>query len=393
MIERMVSDDAPRDDISEVGVELAQRIVDQVVPGLPYNVNIMDEQGRIIGSADQARVGTVHAGAVEAVRLGAPVAVRDADESVGTKPGVNMPLILDDRIVGVVGVTGEPSKVENVARVLVLTVELLLRQERQRDDLRWREAAVRDVISGLMNGATTEERLVTGLREIGSPLRPPWNIMAVIGPPRAAALSIPPPGAARLLSRLQGLPNIVAAEHHGALWILQGSSSARTVAAVLHRIGGPEVRFLIGEVEASTTVLNADAQRLRVLLSSVGLIPDRPEIRLATVDAPAAVAFQPPEVSFDLARRVLTRLSPVLRETARMFLSRNLSIADASRELGIHRNTLVQRLARIESLTGLNPSKFDDAVALHLALLAARTSDNDLRAEAKQRDTHKPASN
>src|SRR6476661_4332193 len=124
--------------------ELAQRVVDQVSPRLAYNVNMMDRKGRIIGSVDGSRIGTVHAGALQAIRDGRPVLVDTDEQSADVRAGINIPLALDGRIVGAVGVTGDPGEVESVGNVLALTVELLLRNEQHRDSSRWREAAVRE---------------------------------------------------------------------------------------------------------------------------------------------------------------------------------------------------------------------------------------------------------
>jgi carbohydrate diacid regulator len=362
---------SPDDAASYITAELAQRVVDQVIPSLTYNVNVMDARGRIIGSADKARVGTIHAGAKEALRRNKPVVIHRGEESPGTKPGVNIPLYLDDRAVGVVGITGDPDEVETTAKVLVLTIELLIRQAQHRDDLRWREAAIRDVMSGLANATMTEPRLLTMLHDVGSPLRPPWNITAAITTHRGKARS--PTHSARLLRHLYGMANVVAAEYRGAVWILQGSSTDRGVAILLRGLGSMDARFVVGRAEATTEQLSLDAQRLRVLLPRPELLPDRKEVRLSTLQAELAVAFQPPDVSEDVAGQILALLSPKLTETAGTFLSQDLSISHTSVELGMHRNTLVQRLDRIEALTGLNLRRFDDAVAMRLAILAART--------------------
>lgn len=65
---------------------------------------------------------------------------------------------------------------------------------------------------------------------------------------------------------------------------------------------------------------------------------------------------------------IVGTLSPELKETLETFLKHNLNLAEASRELYVHRNTLVYRLDRITELTGHNPRTFEDAVLLYLAL-------------------------
>ena len=40
----------------------AQMIADYIMQSIPYNVNIMDQEGRIIASGHKERIGTVHKG-------------------------------------------------------------------------------------------------------------------------------------------------------------------------------------------------------------------------------------------------------------------------------------------------------------------------------------------
>lgn len=49
--------------------ELAQNIVNKMMEVIPYNVNIMNHKGVIIGSGDSNRIGMIHNGALEALRV------------------------------------------------------------------------------------------------------------------------------------------------------------------------------------------------------------------------------------------------------------------------------------------------------------------------------------
>src|SRR4051794_15020065 len=149
---------------------LAQRVVDQVRPRLTHGINVMDHTGRIIGSVDSTRIGSVHDGAVRAISECRTVVIDTADDAAGVKPGVNIPLLLDGAVIGVVGVTGDPAEVEPIGAVIALTVELLVNDERQRDSSRWHEDAVRQVLLTLASGAMSEEGLLEALEHLGSPL-------------------------------------------------------------------------------------------------------------------------------------------------------------------------------------------------------------------------------
>lgn len=56
-------------------------------------------------------------------------------------------------------------------------------------------------------------------------------------------------------------------------------------------------------------------------------------------------------------------------QTIYKFFENNLNVSETSRQLFVHRNTLVYRLDKIERLTGLDLRKFDDAVVFKVAIL------------------------
>ena len=48
--------------------EIAQNIVNRTMKILPYNVNVMDKEGKIIGSGDKKRLALKHEAAVEVIK-------------------------------------------------------------------------------------------------------------------------------------------------------------------------------------------------------------------------------------------------------------------------------------------------------------------------------------
>ena len=58
-----------------------------------------------------------------------------------------------------------------------------------------------------------------------------------------------------------------------------------------------------------------------------------------------------------------------LQETLEIFFQSNLNIAQAAEKAFLHRNTFTYRLDKIQSLTGLNPRSFYDALILAVALI------------------------
>ena len=55
--------------------------------------------------------------------------------------------------------------------------------------------------------------------------------------------------------------------------------------------------------------------------------------------------------------------------TINRFLQNNLNIAETSRQLHMHRNTLIYRLDQVEKRTGLDLRRFEDAMTFKIASL------------------------
>ena len=61
--------------------------------------------------------------------------------------------------------------------------------------------------------------------------------------------------------------------------------------------------------------------------------------------------------------------------TIEMFFECSLNISETSRQLYIHRNTLVYRLDRIQKITGLDLRTFDDAILFKITMMVSRYLD------------------
>jgi carbohydrate diacid regulator len=73
----------------------------------------------------------------------------------------------------------------------------------------------------------------------------------------------------------------------------------------------------------------------------------------------------------NFVKRLLVKLiaEDYLLETVEVFFDQNMSLTQTSKDLKIHRNTLLYRLDKIKKVTGLDPRKFNDAMELKVALI------------------------
>lgn len=107
--------------------ELAQNIVDKMMDVIPYNVNVMDYKGKIIGSGDYLRIGNLHEGAKKALEEKRVIEIYEKVEN--SRPGVNTPIVFRGEIIGVIGITGNPDEVRQFSKLVSVTAELLINQE------------------------------------------------------------------------------------------------------------------------------------------------------------------------------------------------------------------------------------------------------------------------
>jgi len=105
----------------------AEQIVNEISGVIGESINMMNEQGVIIASTDAARIGTFHEASKKLIdeRLDELVIQNDR-EYIGSKPGINLPVVLDNEIVGVIGVTGPYHKVVKYGQIIKKMTEILL---------------------------------------------------------------------------------------------------------------------------------------------------------------------------------------------------------------------------------------------------------------------------
>jgi len=339
---------------------LAQKVVDTIEPTINRHVNIMNAHGVIIASSDSSRVGTLHEASVEVLRNNQIVRVSQANKIAGIQPGVNIPLMLNDQLCGVVGVTGAPHEVEPLADLIALSVQLLLSQEREYSRSARRATEARDLLSALLAGHSTPEVIARMLEAYG--LGSELQIELWIAPDEQA-------------------PHIEKSDLEGvrtswvplidAQWRI-GKASEGALADV------PDLndRYLCQVPTADPGELLAQAEAMRTLAARTQLLAQRANLGIWNEDIAVAVARTPvPSLKYLAApARALNQ------EQARTLLTFATapSMSQAAETLHIHRNTLMQRLERIGHVSGVDIRLASQSLRLQHAIYA-RVALNELQ--------------
>lgn len=112
---------------------LAMKIVEELSTILSQHINFIDKEGWIIASSDRARIATMHMGAKKLIDEQLPFLVIHNDEEFpGAKKGVNLPIVVDNEIVGVIGITGEKERVEKYGEIIRKLTQMYISDENQR---------------------------------------------------------------------------------------------------------------------------------------------------------------------------------------------------------------------------------------------------------------------
>lgn len=113
-------------------IALAEKFVKKATNYTQYNINIMNENGSIIASSDPDRVGSFHEVAYKIMNSDKDIIeVVSEDQFQGGRTGINIALFYKRKKVGVVGITGEPEKIRDTAFIIKMAMETMLEYEIQ----------------------------------------------------------------------------------------------------------------------------------------------------------------------------------------------------------------------------------------------------------------------
>lgn len=380
--------------MSTIEARLAQDIVDRTMKIIPFNVNVMDGRGIILGSGERSRIGELHSGALLALAQNRAVEIDAATSRTlhGVKPGVNIPLTVRGQICGVVGLTGEPDTVRQFGELVRVTAEMILEQaqligELQREK-RYREEFVFQLIH---HGTTSLDDLEAWAMRLGVDFQRPRAVVVL-------ELTDPDLRPDLALSELQHCQQHLLTLHPD---VLTASISPRELVIL-------ESFDVLGHRTPNASLarqrLQAHETALRKVLTTpadmaIGVALDgiegvalsyqsaRNTLRVGRLRKPQQATFSYYDLSLPVLlsglgsgwqaeqlRQPLLRINAVdkrsgsLRRTLDAWFAHNGHPLATAKALHIHRNTLDYRLRQISELTGLDLENTDDRLLLYVAL-------------------------
>ncbi|MDO5517779.1 MAG: sugar diacid recognition domain-containing protein [Clostridium sp.] len=320
---------------------IAQKIVTEMMNVIPYNINVMDENGIILGSGDSSRIGKIHEGSINAIKNKNINEVYEDNDAM--KAGVNAPIIVDNKIIGVIGITGDPEEVRRFSKLVCATAALLIDQIKLDEEIHNKRLSKERFYHELARRKTAyDDEFYEAAQSYGMDLSKTCRAIVVDGNFKNTDLKL------------------LCERYHN-----------------------------FSEGKNRTVFFITDNYEYSMILKKLKAINDVHKISIGTEEEIAAYSCEKAELSYEYGIKIkpsnliysyeefkifinlehkdkslftalISNLEKAgnkleLLETLQVYIEENSDINSVASKLKIHRNTLNYRLERINILTGKNP--------------------------------------
>ncbi|WP_239614676.1 CdaR family transcriptional regulator [Cohnella mopanensis] len=349
---------------------LAQAIVEAAKEVIHHDVNFMNPEGLMIASTDKQRVGTFHQAGWQVYGEGQSIEVTSSEAYIGSRLGINYPVIIDGRRIGVIGISGDPEDCRSLGFLLTKITEVLIREQMLSLEAQSLEELCSAVTRMLVFGEMVDSGRdwLYALQKLG--LDPKEKAFVIV-----------------LEDRGQ--------EQNRSVYTYSMQDMIRQWNIRLYTYLLPNQYVAILEQSRYSTIVEKikanDTVRLNKIAVGIGSIAAWRDLALSYRNAHLALQHAISEgkgiceyTSFELGMLLssidkgvkqdfATRMLEELTEEEKMFLKtyfqHQLSLKDTASALYVHKNTIQYRLDKIKEKTGLDPRQFIDSVSLYAALL------------------------
>ena len=362
----------------------AQQIVEEIGKLVKQNINLMDHTGRIIASNDPGRIGQFHPGAHRIIteRLQELYITQDMERSDPlVRRGINLPIEVDGRVVGAIGITGLYDEVIRYGQIVKKMAEILIAErasmDEQRLDLRVRTRFLEEWVlgEGQSNPQTLSERGFALGIDISLPRR------CVVVSPRYLRSYTDSLEGQEFLERVEGVvcsllpPGCIVLRNTGRQILLLSARSIQQLTQLCTALSEAvkkqlDVGLICGIDGAAADIHTACLQANRAW-------------KLASHSTKNIVEFDAihtelvlDQVSRDRKTEYLRRIFPgcnihQVREFVALleaWFAAEGSLNTAADLMFIHKNTIQYRLKRLAEVSGLDVRRPSQSTALYLAM-------------------------
>ncbi|MFD1414949.1 sugar diacid recognition domain-containing protein [Oceanobacillus jeddahense] len=382
-------------------VQFAQTVVKAVANISPFAISLSDNHGYIIGSTQLDRIGTMHFPSREVIEKNTSVIFDKTkiEKMENVLEGIAFPLQFDHKTVGVLGVIGPPEQVKPYGLLVKNYVEMLW-QQTFRQQIADMEVKTKETFAQyiLLNEVVEKHRVEHYCKMLGITYGK-MNFCIVIDIGNSLLTS-----AKKHISIEHLKENLVRCtkEAYGGPDEMICTFLNTEKMVVIRQVNSKEEYRSILQCfhDQSTELINL-LQIYSInnpLIAAGSLSSSIEEVNQSYQEAERLIRFTkesdmhlniftnynwniileqfPLQIPDSFHEKVTFRIKPFLEydrfnEMAELFITyceNNMNISKTAKALFLHRNTLIYRLNKIEEMTSLNTSNFQDCMILYTVL-------------------------
>jgi carbohydrate diacid regulator len=388
--------------------QIAQDIVETTSKIIKFPISITDNEGIIIGSSDKSRIGIFHQPSLEVIKKNDLV---DCTNEIGKRilPGVSAPLKFNNKVIGVLGIVGEPREVEKYVQLVKNHVEMMCQEAFRKEMVELKEKMVEMFVHQVIHYNENENELYGQILQSSKLLEydiETKRICLLIDIKNSQKIPVRK-GTDELfedfpfqyfqreiISFLQlifqenkdDIISFLSLERFIVIKSLpyQGSYSAliESLEGKLQKLNTYlankfQVTACIsaGDVSGNLISIAESYQNAIKAMNLGGQFHLDSKIHIFN-ERETLIWALPKELTTEYQKKLLKLITPLIQQdnydtlasTFVGFCKYNMNLSEASRNMFIHRNTIIYRLEKISEITSLNTSSFEHCLLLYTAI-------------------------
>jgi carbohydrate diacid regulator len=346
----------------ELTASLGEKIINETKKLINENIIIVNKDAIIIASTDSTRIGHFHEGALRTIERNEMTILSEEHMNImrGIRPGINLPITMNDEVIGVIGITGDPIEVKPFASLMQKMTELLIRESVYIQETEWHARAQESFFLEWVQMDEIPENFKNRTHLHGFDLSPPFRCTII----RIESNVIP-------AKKLNDILHILRLKMSGQA-ILWGD---KRLLLVTEESKYASLAYLQQQLESFQNYISITFDLQLSIGIGIGSVNYRLKesyqtaLKALSIGEKNAITIYenllleicldeiPLEKRIEFTNKLLAQLGKEsnLLETLKVYLANDLHVKKTANELHIHINTLHYRLNRLEELTQLNP--------------------------------------
>lgn len=363
--------------------ELARKILSEVKTLTTENIIVVNQEGVIIASTDETRMGVTHEGAQHVMNTRKKLYITSemATELEGVKPGINLPIVFEREVIGVIGITGIPADVEPFADLIRKMTELMIREAYYTEKKEWETRGFESFFYEWIYTIDVDEHLLHRGEILGIPFDVPYRCILI-------QLNAP-----LLIGDLIFVQNelydwfdkefasnrndFLIRWGNGQFLLIKSAKHNRSTENLMYKLTSWQKYFRekhqvslvfgVGKTIEEQRISKSyhEAKKALNLAGKTSSIIFYESLLLDMILEEVATSTKDEYLNKVFAS---IKQEEELIETLRLYLKNNMSLKMTANDLHVHINTLHYRLNQIKDITGIDPKSSEGITLFYVAL-------------------------